>query len=330
MRCAASATVASGRTVVETAAHDLRRVAIGSEGSASAGAREALRAWYRPRRRSYAWRRTRDPYAVLVSEVMLQQTQAPRVEPLFVPFLERFPTVEVLAEASRADVLRAWAGLGYHRRAVRLHEAARAIVREHDGRVPQDVATLLTLPGVGPYTVAAVASIAFGDRAAAVDVNVARVVARVRRGREPDEVSHAEVTAEANAWIDPDDPGAWNQAVMDLGREYSPAGASLRRLSLVAVVQLPGSGPDGDERSAGARDGGRARAGRHGGPWCALSARWTMRRSRASRGRPASSPIGSATRSPGSFARASSRNGVAVGIGFPSDPLLVDDTSTPV
>ena len=190
-----------------------------SQGSASPAAREALRAWYRPRRRAYAWRRSRDPYAVLVSEVMLQQTQAPRVEPLFSAFLERFPTVVAMGEASRADVLRAWAGLGYNRRAVRLHEAARAIVREHDGRVPPDVASLLRLPGVGPYTATAVASIAYGDRVAAVDVNVARVVARVRRGSEPDELPRAALLAEANDWIDAADPGAWNQALMDLGRE---------------------------------------------------------------------------------------------------------------
>ena len=124
-----------------------------------------------------------------------------------------------LGEATRADVVRAWAGLGYNRRAVRLHEAARAIVREHDGRVPPDAATLRTLPGVGPYTASAVASIAFGDRAAAVDVNVGRVVARVRRGAEPRELPPHDLLAEANAWVDPADPGAWNQAVMDLGRE---------------------------------------------------------------------------------------------------------------
>ncbi|MGZ8571660.1 MAG: A/G-specific adenine glycosylase, partial [Actinomycetota bacterium] len=193
--------------------------AMASEASASPAAREALRAWYRPRRRAFAWRRTRHPYAVLVSEVMLQQTQAPRVEPMFSAVLERFPTVEALGGASRADVLRAWAGLGYNRRAVHLHEAARAIVREHDGRVPRDPAALLRLPGVGPYTASAVASIAFGDRAAAVDVNVARVVARVRRGSESEELPRAELRAGANDWIDPADPGAWNQALMDLGRE---------------------------------------------------------------------------------------------------------------
>ena len=233
-----------------------------SEGSASPAAREALRAWYRPRRRDYAWRRTRDPYAVLVSEFMLQQTQAPRVEPLFTAFLQRFPSVATLGEASPADVLRAWAGLGYNRRAVRLHEAARAIVREHHGRVPSDLAALLRLPGVGPYTASAVASIAFGDRTAGVDVNVARIVARVRRGMEPDELSRGVVLVEADAWIDDADSGAWNQALMDLGREICrPVRHGARSVpSPDGVATTRPAGPAG--RRAGARVGGRGRAGK--------------------------------------------------------------------
>jgi A/G-specific adenine glycosylase len=119
---------------------------------------------------------------------MLQQTQASRVEPAFVAFCERFPTVEALAAASRADVLRAWAGLGYNRRAVRLHGAAREIVERHGGRVPPSLDVLRTLPGVGPYTASAIASIAFGAPVVAVDTNVRRIVARVAFGAEPDEV----------------------------------------------------------------------------------------------------------------------------------------------
>ncbi len=176
--------------------------------------RRSLREWYRPRRSSYPWRTDPpDPYAVLVSEVMLQQTQASRVAPLFERFLERFPDVRALARASRADVLRAWAGLGYHRRAVALHAAARAIVERFDGRIPPDPADLRSLPGVGPYTSAAVASIAYGVPIVAMDVNVRRVVSRATMCDE------REVADVALRLLDRADPGSWHQAVMDLGRE---------------------------------------------------------------------------------------------------------------
>jgi A/G-specific adenine glycosylase len=197
-----------------------------SSGSAAkrifpAEAREAVSTWFRPRRHAYAWRRgrVRDPWSVLVSEVMLQQTQVARVEPVFVAFLARFPTPSILAAASRADVLRAWAGLGYNRRAVALHQAARAIVDEHDGRVPSDPEALRRLPGVGPYTSAAVASIAFGAPVAAIDSNVQRIVARVAHGTEPDEVSPGVLAADAGGWVDLRDPRGWNEALMDLGRD---------------------------------------------------------------------------------------------------------------
>ena len=183
-----------------------------------AGAK-ALRAWYAPRRGGYPWRETRDPYAIWVSEVMLQQTQASRVVPAYRAFLARFPTVRALAAASRRDVVRAWDGLGYNRRAVWLSEGARAIVREHGARVPRDPETLRTLPGVGPYTAAAVSSMAFGEPVAVVDTNVRRVVARVHLGVEGTDAPNREVWELAQAWLDRDDPVAWNQAVMDLGRE---------------------------------------------------------------------------------------------------------------
>ena len=156
---------------------------------------------------------------MLVSEVMLQQTQASRVEPAFVAFLGRFPDVSALARASRADAVRAWSGLGYNRRAVALQEAARAIVREHAGRVPRDPAALRSLPGVGSYTAGAVASIAFGAVVAALDTNARRIVARVAFGGEPDETTPRTLADEAQAWVDPGAPGDWNQALMDLGRE---------------------------------------------------------------------------------------------------------------
>ena len=130
---------------------------------------------------------------MLVSEVMLQQTQASRVVEAFPVFMERFPDVGSLAEASRGDVLRAWGGLGYPRRAASLHEAARRIVRDHDGSVPADVASLLALPGIGPYTAAAVTSIAYGSPVAAIDTNVRKVMARLEFAAEPDEVAEADV-----------------------------------------------------------------------------------------------------------------------------------------
>ncbi|MDP8956032.1 MAG: winged helix-turn-helix transcriptional regulator [Actinomycetota bacterium] len=183
--------------------------------------RRALLAWYRGRRSTYPWRVNPlpDPYAVLVSEVMLQQTQASRVAPRYPEFLRRFPTVEALAAATLGTVIRAWSGLGYNRRAVALFEAARTIVQEYQGRVPSDPDELQQLPGVGPYTAAAVASIAFGVPIAAVDTNVRRVIARVAAGRDPDGVSLVDVRVMADTWLDRRAPGAWNQALMDLGRD---------------------------------------------------------------------------------------------------------------
>jgi A/G-specific adenine glycosylase len=176
-------------------------------------------AWYRRRPRDYPWRvDDPDPYAVLVSEVMLQQTQASRVAPAYRAFLERFPDVGSLSTAARADLLRAWGALGYPRRALSLREAARAIVRDHGGAVPADRPSLVALPGVGPYTAAAVASIAFGDVVAAVDTNARRITARFVHGVEPDDVPPRQLGAVADAMVAPHRPGEWNQALMDLGR----------------------------------------------------------------------------------------------------------------
>src|SRR3954447_1166239 len=138
--------------------------------------RGALLRWYAGARRDLPWRRTRDPYAILVSEVMLQQTQVARVVSRYLEWLERWPTAARLAAASRAEVLAAWVGLGYNRRALALHAAAAAVAC--DGW-PAD---LCTLPGVGPYTAAAVASFAFGAQVAAVDTNVRRLASRMGVG----------------------------------------------------------------------------------------------------------------------------------------------------
>ena len=205
-----------------------------AEPSLPASARVAVWEWYAPRARAYAWRRGHpNAYRTLVSELMLQQTQAARVEPAFRAFVRRFPTVASLARASRADVVRAWGGLGYNRRAVSLHAAAQTVMRDHAGRVPTDVEALRTLSGVGPYTAAAVASIAGGEPVAAIDVNVRRIVGRVGFGDGP--ATGPLVDATAGRWVDREDPGGWNQALMDLGREHCRAvprcdGCPLRRV----------------------------------------------------------------------------------------------------
>src|SRR6187401_435201 len=130
---------------------------------------QTLVAWYRDEQRDLPWRRTRDPYAVWVSEIMLQQTRVDVVVPYYERFLERFPAVDALAGANVEDVLAQWAGLGYYRRARQLHAAAGAVVREHAGRVPLDERALRALPGIGRYTAGAIRSIAFGERAPIVD-----------------------------------------------------------------------------------------------------------------------------------------------------------------
>jgi A/G-specific adenine glycosylase len=178
-----------------------------------AASHRALLEWYEPRRSAYPWRGTSDPYAVLVSEFMLQQTQASRVAPVFERFLSAFPSVLALSSAPLGDVIGAWAGLGYNRRAVALHRAATAIASEQGGVVPDRIDVLRMLPGIGAYTAAAVVSIAYGVPAAAIDTNVLRVVARMWRTAD-----EAATRAAAERWLDRRDPGAWNQAVMDLGR----------------------------------------------------------------------------------------------------------------
>ena len=169
----------------------------------------ALLDWYAVNRRELPWRDESDPYRVLVSEVMLQQTQASRVVSHYRSFVERFPTVQALADGAPADVLAAWQGLGYNRRAIRLHEAARQIAA--DGWPPPG--ELDRLPGVGPYTAAAVACFAFGTPVAAPDTNARRVLSRWE-GRA---LSGRSLWEEAARRLPPEAAAAWNQALMDLG-----------------------------------------------------------------------------------------------------------------
>jgi A/G-specific adenine glycosylase len=204
--------------------------------------RGSLLDWFASRDRAYPWRGTRDPYRVWVSEIMLQQTQAARVVPAFITFMERFGSVEALAAASRGEVLRAWGPLGYPRRAVALSEAARIVVRDHADRLPSDPDVLRQLPGIGAYTANAIASIAFGRPVAAIDTNVRRIVARVHLGVEANGVAPLVVAELANAWVDRIDPGRWNQALMDLGREVCRPRPRCERCPLATTCRFRAAG----------------------------------------------------------------------------------------
>ncbi|HEX6849832.1 MAG TPA: A/G-specific adenine glycosylase [Candidatus Polarisedimenticolaceae bacterium] len=176
--------------------------------------RAPLLRWYRRHRRDLPWRRTRDPYAIWVSEVMLQQTQVATVLPFYVRFLERFPDVAALAAATEEQVLAAWSGLGYYRRARLLRQGARRVVSEHGGSIPDTVEGLLAIPGIGRYTAGAIASVAFARAAPIVDGNVKRVFARWLAEPAPAPRRLWALAAEIAPGAD---PGDLNQALMELG-----------------------------------------------------------------------------------------------------------------
>ncbi|HWJ98081.1 MAG TPA: A/G-specific adenine glycosylase [Acidimicrobiales bacterium] len=174
----------------------------------------ALLDWFGHRQRDLPWRRTRDPWAVLVSELMLQQTQVARVLPKYEAFLAQWPTPAACAAAPLGDVVTAWAGLGYNRRAVNLHRCAQQVVAGHGGSLPEDLDALLALPGIGPYTARAVLAFAFeSDEVGVLDTNAARVLARWS-GRS---LRPKEARALADASVAPAAGWAWNQAMLDLG-----------------------------------------------------------------------------------------------------------------
>ena len=179
--------------------------------------RDAILAWYGAEGRSLPFRATADPFAILVSEAMAQQTQAARAGEAWIRFMARFPTAAALAAATPADVLRAWHGLGYNRRALNLWRAARQIVESHGGEVPVELAALQALPGVGPYTARAVAALAFGQPVGAVDTNVRRVLGRIVAGHGAPALGAAVLQEIADAAVPHDRPGAWTHALMDIG-----------------------------------------------------------------------------------------------------------------
>lgn len=172
-----------------------------------------LLAWSERTRRDLPWRRTRDPWAVLVSELMLQQTQVARVVPKYEAFLDSFPTVAACAAAPAGEVVRLWQGLGYNRRALNLHAAARACVERHGGSLPEGLDELQALPGIGPYTARAVSAFARGLDVGVLDTNAARVLARLAGRR----LGPKEAQAAADGLVPAGEGWAWNQAMLDLG-----------------------------------------------------------------------------------------------------------------
>jgi A/G-specific adenine glycosylase len=179
----------------------------------------ALLNWYERHGRAHLpWRVERDPYYTLVSEFMLQQTQVDRVVPKFQAFVKRFPDIGSLAPARSSDVLRAWQGLGYNSRAVRLHRLAKTVTERFEGTIPRDPRLLRTLPGVGAYTVAAIRAFAYDEDEAPVDTNVRRIVHRLCFGVEyPPRAPQRDLDARARELVPPGRAHDWNSALMDLG-----------------------------------------------------------------------------------------------------------------
>lgn len=213
--------------------------------------RTAILDWFAAQGRNLPFRGTTDPYAVLVSETMAQQTQVARAGEAWIRFMERFPTAAALAAATPADVLRAWQGLGYNRRALNLWRTARRIVEVHGGRVPSDLHALQALPGVGPYTARAVAALAFGMPVGAVDTNVRRVLGRIVAGG-ASVLSGSALQAVADAAVPHEQPGTWTHALMDVGatlcRPGRPDCAScpVQAGCRYAVAELAGDDSAGD------------------------------------------------------------------------------------
>lgn len=187
------------------------------------GLQNDLLTWYEKRRRPLPWRETRDPYAILVAEFMLQQTQVERVLPKYAEFLARFPTLQALALASTADIIRTWRGLGYNRRAVHLQAIARQVMDEFRGRLPDDIESLRRLRGIGQYTAGAIACFAFARQVAFMDTNIRRVLRRLFLGEE--QPSQRYLMEIATAALPDGRSYDWHQALMDLGAKICTARA---------------------------------------------------------------------------------------------------------
>ncbi|NEP17075.1 MAG: A/G-specific adenine glycosylase [Leptolyngbya sp. SIO4C1] len=179
--------------------------------------RQSLLSWYAAAGRDLPWRRSRDPYAIWISEIMLQQTQVKTVLPYYERWLQTFPTVASLAAAEQQQVLKAWEGLGYYARARNLHRAAQQVVAQHQGRFPKTLAEAVALPGIGRTTAGGILSAAFNQPAAILDGNVKRVLARLTALAEPPSKALSWLWSLSEQILDPDQPRAFNQALMDLG-----------------------------------------------------------------------------------------------------------------
>ena len=181
--------------------------------------RKSLLAWFRQFQRDLPWRKSKDPYRIWLSEIMLQQTRVTTAIPYYERFLERFPTIQSLAEVPEEEVLRLWSGLGYYSRAKNLQKAARQIVAEFGAGFPRRREQILSLSGIGEYTASAIASIAFDEKCAALDGNVARVLSRLRaiRGNLREMAKWRDLQETADRLLDPSAPGDWNQAMMEFG-----------------------------------------------------------------------------------------------------------------
>ena len=229
---------------------------------------EALLGWYRAHCRTLPWRGSQSAYRIFLAEMMLQQTQVERVIPKYHDFLAQYPTIRRLAAAPLAEVIRLWAGLGYNRRAVHLHRAAQAVVREHGGRIPMSLKTLLELPGIGAYTARALLSFAANAPVAVVDTNVRRVLGRVFQH---DLTAHfgdmgptaRQFQALADSLVPAERSARWNQALMDLGSAICTARQpDCNRCPFFAwcqarregeVIDLPSLRPRGQGKFAGSK-----------------------------------------------------------------------------
>lgn len=199
--------------------------------------RTTVLAWYSANAREFLWRERQDisrkgnsppePYLVLVSETMLQQTQTSRVQEKLPAFLRQFPTLSVLAAASNAEIITAWEGMGYNSRALRLRDCAKAIIERYSGKIPPTIEELRSLPGIGPYTASAIAAFAFHSDVAVVDVNIRRVYSRLLRAMPTtaDVLPEAELTAFAERTFPRGQSSAWHQAIMDIGAMFCTARA---------------------------------------------------------------------------------------------------------
>lgn len=197
--------------------------------------------WYKMGRHNLPWRKTRDPYAILVSEIMLQQTQVDRVVPYFEKWMKRFPTVQALAKSDLASVLKAWSGLGYNRRAKLLRECAKEIVEKHSGKVPRDFAALVALPAIGPYTAGAIRVFAFNEPSVLIETNIRAVYLHHFF---PDTVntSDRELQPYAERAAKGQDPRTWHAALMDYGSYVKKAVPNPSRRSKHHVRQSPFEG----------------------------------------------------------------------------------------